>query len=330
MWRRVLFGAQLAVSLVLLAALFKDFEWAAFWQLATTLPAWFYGLSFAAVLAGQVLYAGRWHLFLRSVGVTSPFRVVVGHYMVGVFFNNFLPSTVGGDWSKVYYLGRTAGYVRVTASVLADRLLGVFLVATLATVLVWTTAVPWPDTVAIRLVLTAIWILLLGLLLAPVLAPDAWLVAVASKWRALDTAARRTAELVRCTRVAVRGPAALVGAGLVVLGYLAILGLVYQEFVRLSTGTTPRFLAILATVTTIATLSNVPVAVNGHGLREQLNVALLAGFGLSREASAGISLLLVAHGLVVSVAGAVVWLRRRWQQDDLPDERAAEHQGLAR
>jgi hypothetical protein len=45
--------------------------------------------------------------------------------MIGMFFNNFLPSTVGGDVVKVYYLSRFTGKgAAAFASVVIDRLIG--------------------------------------------------------------------------------------------------------------------------------------------------------------------------------------------------------------
>ena len=84
------------------------------------------------VLAGQVAYAWRWRLLLQAAGVQVPFRHVVRQYFVGIFVNNFLPSTVGGDVAKVYYLGDRYGYRTVTASVAIDRALGVGVLAALA------------------------------------------------------------------------------------------------------------------------------------------------------------------------------------------------------
>src|SRR2546430_16693092 len=42
----------------------------------------------------------------RPLGFKMPFKVLVHYYLIGMFFNLFAPSTVGGDISRVYYLSR--------------------------------------------------------------------------------------------------------------------------------------------------------------------------------------------------------------------------------
>src|SRR5678816_4878553 len=80
----------------------------------------------------------------------------VRQYFVGLFVNNFLPSTVGGDMAKVYYIGRQHGYRAVAASVVVDRVLGVGILAILAAGAAWISSPDSPRLVASRLVVTGI------------------------------------------------------------------------------------------------------------------------------------------------------------------------------
>ncbi|HXG87690.1 MAG TPA: lysylphosphatidylglycerol synthase transmembrane domain-containing protein [Vicinamibacterales bacterium] len=301
---------QASVTAILLWLLFRDFEWTSFWRILRAMPGWFYLLSFGVMLAGQLLYAYRWRLMLEALGLGIPYRTVVEQYVVGIFFNNFLPSTMGGDWAKVYYLGRTEGYVRVGASVLVDRLLGIFLLSSMAVVLFWTRPVTDDNLIAARSMLTGIWLLLAaGFAMVLLLPVGLWLQQRLTKWRRIERqidSLRRLADHI--TDVA-RQPRVIAGSSAAVVIYFMMLGVVYQQFIALTTGIVPGLLAVTAAVTAIATLSNVPIAVNGLGLREQLHLALLAGFALSREAAAGISLLLFGHLLLISAIGALLWLR---------------------
>jgi uncharacterized membrane protein YbhN (UPF0104 family) len=87
------------------------------------------------------------------------------------------------------------------------------------------------------------------------------------------------------------------------------LTVIYQLFIRLSAPTVPAFVPLLTVVTTTAVLSNIPVSLNGLGLREQLHVLLLQPLGVPRELAVAISLLLYAHSLVASLCGLVMWMR---------------------
>ena len=80
-------------------------------------------------------------------------------------------------------------------------------------------------------------------------------------------------------------------------------------FFAINLATHPAFFTLLTAVTTASLLSNVPVSVNGLGLREQLHALLLQPLGVPREAAVAISLLIFAHLLVSSLVGLVFWLR---------------------
>ena len=135
--RNILFTVQAGVTTVLLVLLFRRFDWARFAEVLQQLPAWFYAGSLTVLTLGQVLYAYRWRVVLAGMGVDVPFSEVLRQYFIGIFFSNLMPTAVGGDASKVYYLGQRSGFVQVTASVILDRLLGFVWLALIGAVLAW-------------------------------------------------------------------------------------------------------------------------------------------------------------------------------------------------
>src|SRR4051812_24570 len=64
-------------------------------------------LIIAAILAYflvQTLSAWRWHLLVKPQGIEIGFGKILAYYFLGMYFNFFLPSAIGGDVFKVYYL----------------------------------------------------------------------------------------------------------------------------------------------------------------------------------------------------------------------------------
>lgn len=307
--QRVWLAAQALVTTTLLVLLFRGLDLNAFRALFLRLPVWLYLLSLAVVLAGQVAYAWRWRLLLTTAGVRVPFAKVVRQYFVGIFVNNFLPSTVGGDIAKVYYLGQNHGYRAVTASVAIDRLLGVGLLALLAAAALWVSPIAAPRLTAAQVACSGIAVMAITLLIATsrgtggLPARVAWL-----GERAVRLAARL--QRLRLDMAAPLGrPAIVAQAVVVVIGYALAVTEVYMRFVALQNATAPPFMAMFAVVTAIAVLSNVPVSLNGLGLREQLHASLLAPLGISPEIAVAISLLLYAHLLIASLIGLAFWLQ---------------------
>ncbi len=86
-----------------------------------------------------VLGAWQWHLLLRWQGVRMKFSQTFRTYYVGLFLNNFLPGTVGGDVVRVVEARRAAeSWGKAAAATLLDRLMGFAALSVLAWVaLLW-------------------------------------------------------------------------------------------------------------------------------------------------------------------------------------------------
>jgi uncharacterized protein (TIRG00374 family) len=88
------------------------------------------GFLLAALLAyaaAQLLTILRWYVLVRAQGL--PFRLTdaLRLGLIGVFFNNVLPSSVGGDVIKAAFLGREQNRRTVAlATVIMDRLIALW------------------------------------------------------------------------------------------------------------------------------------------------------------------------------------------------------------
>jgi glycosyltransferase 2 family protein len=310
MIRRYLWLAvQGVISVALLTWIFRGLDRHAFSALFADLPLWFYVISLAVVLGGLALYAWRWWLVLTITGADIQLSTAIQQYFIGVFVNNFLPSTVGGDMAKVYYIGRQHGYRTVAASVVVDRVLGVGILAILATAAAWLSSPDSPRLVASRLIVTGIagaLTVVVGLLIVGTGGLARWLAPLGPRAVSLATHAQQF----RVDMAApLKHPVMMAQAILAVLTYFVCLTLVYLAFLTEHSIALPSFTTLFTVVATTAVLSNVPISLNGLGVREQLHVWLLAPLGVPTEVALAISLLLFAHLLVASVVGLVLWLR---------------------
>jgi uncharacterized protein (TIRG00374 family) len=309
MRKHLTFAVQGLVSVGLLALLFRRIDLAALRMLYTTMPVWFYLLSLTVVMLGQVMYAWRWRQVLAAAGVSVSIGTAVQQYFIGIFLNNFFPSTVGGDMAKVYYLGRRHGYRPIAASIVLDRLLSIGLLAVLATTMYWVAPDPSPRFAATRAVVTAMAAMLIVFLVVAARGtgglPERF-----SRFGAMAVGfAERAQRFRHDMAAAARRPQIMLQSAAVVATYFFALTGVYRIFFTINTTAHPAFLTLLTAVTTASLLSNLPVSVNGLGLREQLHALLLQPLGVPREAAVAISLLIFAHLLVSSLLGLLFWLR---------------------
>ena len=304
-------AAQAVVTIVLLAALLRGLDLDAFRTSFVRLPVWFYLFSLAVVLAGQVAYAWRWKLLLVAAGVRVPLTLIIRQYFIGIFLNNFFPSTVGGDVGKVYLLGRDHGYGVVAASIVLDRVLGLGLLAVFAAIMLW--ALPMPSSLLVVARLTVSGIAAASLCILVIAAAGTGGLPARVSWmgpRAVAVAQRLQRLRVDVASV-VRRPRLIARAAAVVAGYFLTIGVVYVMFIGIQVNHQPPFAMTMAIVMTTSVLSRIPISLNGLGVREQLHVVLLAPIGVPREAAVAISLLLFGHLLVASAFGLVFWIRTR-------------------
>jgi glycosyltransferase 2 family protein len=97
------------------------------------IPLWRFLLATALIFASRFFVIGRWHVLLRAARFNILFTRTAALTFTGLFANNFLPTTIGGD--VVRFAGAAEmGYNSsiVLASLVADRLAGM---AGMATVL---------------------------------------------------------------------------------------------------------------------------------------------------------------------------------------------------
>lgn len=122
-----------AVSVGLLALLFSRVDLARLWSIARQAsPGWLAVallLYFAMVLASAL----RWGILLRAQHVRLPYSFLTQSFLVATFFNNFLPSNIGGDVVRITDTAKAAGSKTLaTTVVLIDRGLGLLGLALMA------------------------------------------------------------------------------------------------------------------------------------------------------------------------------------------------------
>ena len=77
------------------------------------------------MFVNTVLSAQKWGFLLKSDGVYIPLSTLTVTYLIGSFYNLFLPSSIGGDSYRIYDIAqKSSDGVRSAASVFADRFSG--------------------------------------------------------------------------------------------------------------------------------------------------------------------------------------------------------------
>ena len=125
MRRSALVGVKLAVSLALLAYLFSITDTAALEERLRSADLLLLAVAVACYFTMLAIATWRWRLLLETLGVDAPLRRLGSSYLVATFFNNFLPSNIGGDVVRVRDGSRLTGSTTASLAVVGiDRILG--------------------------------------------------------------------------------------------------------------------------------------------------------------------------------------------------------------
>lgn len=115
---------KLSISAGLIFWLCSGFAWQDLLQLISRMdPLWLWAALFW-IVASVGISAYKWALIFQAMTIRIPLPFLWRSYWAGLFCNNFLPSSIGGDGLRIYLSGIYAGDLPAgTASVVMERLL---------------------------------------------------------------------------------------------------------------------------------------------------------------------------------------------------------------
>jgi len=256
-----------------------------------------------------ILISWRWRLLLVSQEAGVPFGQVLSLYFIGFFFNNFLPTSIGGDIYRALGAGQDSGKRAISAaSVLVERLLGLLAVSALAilavTLVVRQVADGYIRTLALGFgaLMTLLLVLFFNRRIPKLLEALARRV---SLWGL----GQRLLRFYQALTLYRRQKRVLISVFFISIGYqLLIVVFSYLVGLALDLGISLRYFMLCVPVTVIISL--VPISINGVGVRETGYVFLLSRIGHSGSEALTLSLLIYGLSLLASLVGGVLYLLR--------------------
>lgn len=242
----------------------------------------------------QMISGLRWHLLSRPLG----FRRSVGHcirfYFIGMFFNLFLPTSVGGDVVRAWYLdGGTGRKTTALLTVLVDRVSGLMVLLAMACLGVALCPIPIETWIKVAVWVTA-GIGLVGLVFGPKLL--FW----ANRFN-------RSRTLMQQVEVYLHRPQLIFGTMLLSLaiqaGNVALVWLVGLAIEAPVPGT---YYWIMVPMVTLMTM--LPISLNGMGVREGGTILFLSPLGVPHATALSLALLWFAVFTSASLLGGLLYV----------------------
>ncbi|MEE2688227.1 MAG: lysylphosphatidylglycerol synthase transmembrane domain-containing protein [Pseudomonadota bacterium] len=254
-----------------------------------------------ALLAGQnVIAAQRWIVIMRLFGQALPYRVALRFFFEGLFFNQALPSTVGGDGVRMYRAVKAGLPVAAgVKGVLLDRIAGLFgLLAIVALTQPWLYA--RVDDISARsafAVIIVAGVIGVSLLILCRRLPADWV-----KWRVIRGLIGLSDGVVELFR---RADVALPVFGISVVGHLMMVLAIFILARDLNLAIT--FVDCLVLIPGVMLLSAVPISIAGWGVREAVMVAAMGLLGVTTDGSTSLSLIYGFSMVIIGLIGGMLW-----------------------
>lgn len=257
-------------------------------------------LAFACLFMSVLVNAHRWYRVAFSVGGPITLRTSVIGYVESMFFNQILPTSVGGDASRVLRaigVGTPSGLA--ICSVLIDRALGLWVVALCLAASTIAVDPALAQSPGYRILGAAAGVILAGSVAAAV--GGAWL-----RPGHLPVWAGAAVALMNAFRACLGLPGVLVLC--VDLALTTCLVVASFWFSARALGLDLGWLdaAIVVQGVTLATV--LPASIGGWGLREGAAVILMAPLGFASSQATALSILFGLLITALGLVGALVWV----------------------
>jgi uncharacterized protein (TIRG00374 family) len=308
---------RLVVSAALLIGLAWRTDWHQVGQVFRNLRLELWLSALGLFLLAQVVSAVRWRLLAQPLGFQTTLRDFLRFYFVGMFFNLLLPTSVGGDVVRAWYLdGRSGRRLAAFLSVFVDRVSGLLVLLALACAadLLCPIALPlWIEASLWTIAGCAVMCLLSVPALARRLAVWSMEHAASSTrptgWggRMMERGTRAATQALRAVAL-FRGRTALL-VNTTVLSLLvqgANIVLVYLLGQAVGVRVPVSYYGVAVPLVTLLTL--LPVSLNGMGVREGGMVLFLAPLNVPPATALSLAFLWFSIFVAASVLGAGVYL----------------------
>lgn len=264
---------------------------------------WMFALGFAVFIITLVVASYRFFLIIKAQGDPDVnFKEAVSLTFIGVFFNNFLPTSIGGDLVKAYYLShKTCDRMGSFTSVLVDRLIGLLTMIFMASaaLLFIQSSLIGDDIRRALYVVTAVALVVVLLIVNKTFAKSlSWVLAFAKPMTVKLKDAYYTVHRYKHNK-------RLMAKSLAISVVSQLLSYISFGLVAFSIGASISPIDALLRIPLVSLMSMLP-SLNGLGLREGATIVLF-GPMIGKENAFAVSILWILVLLMSSVLGGFIY-----------------------
>jgi len=298
---------RVGISIALLVFLFRQVDEKALFEIIRGANKLLLVAAFLIYGLIYVLCLWRWEMLLRAFEVKLPIKRIIISFAGGIFFNMFLPSTIGGDFVRSVDLAtHTKKPRQIVATVLLDRLsgyIGLVTVALLALLFGWK---------LIQDRSTLICIILITLLLIMVLFVffNSFIFSKLNKF--FDSpGAGKIKEAIGNLHEEIhyfKNHKKLIAENLILSFFIQVVSPVSFYIIALSLGIKINMAYFFIFLPIIGAITLLPISIGGLGLRDATTIFFFAKAGVGKDLAFAMSLLSFIFLLLYAALGGIIYV----------------------
>lgn len=297
-------GIRFGGTVLLLGWLFVKVPWERVWPVWQQLSLADWLAAVLLTILAMVVSAYKWQLILIEPGMERPkLGFLLRIYFIGLFFNNFLPSGMGGDVVRIALAARKTGTAVATASVITERIWAALALIALCLIGFFGFQQAMGRVAVVIPILAVVVLSLTVLLLFP--GWGRFLLRYLTRYPKVAGGLTSFLEVLEGYR---SRPGMLTKVFIWSVVFQGII-VVMNYFLFLGMGVDISWSLSLSLIPLISALAMVPISINGLGLREWSYVFLFTPWGVDAPVALAVSLTFFLVVMFVSLLGGFFYLK---------------------
>ncbi|MBB6445591.1 lysylphosphatidylglycerol synthase transmembrane domain-containing protein [Bacillus benzoevorans] len=306
------------VSAGLMVWIVKMIDWDEAFRIMKEGSPFYFILAFLAIQITVATSIWKWKMLIQSSekkhhSNQASLTYLGKLYYIGLFFNNFMPGSVGGDVVRIIFLGKKTGVATATTSVLFERITAGFALVgiVLISALFMDQSRPYLISLLILIALAAGLYIMFKIFMKKANVPE-----------------KNSLSQGKLSTLLAKVKEAIIGIGeraqnyrneswrwwgmILLLSFLFQVGMAWiNDLLFRSFGIHVSFLHLLVIITLISVITMIPVSLNGLGVREASYVLFFQSIGVPEGIALSVSLLFFFLVTISSLIGGLFWLMER-------------------
>ncbi len=298
---------KISISLALLIFLFRKVDFGSILEIIRKSDKPLIYLSFLLSFLGYFFSFLRWKMLLETAGINLPKKRLLSAFSGAIFFNLFLPSTVGGDFLRTVDIGYHSKKKSLTmATVLLDRLsgfAGMIIVAIIA--FIFGAAI-----IKDQKVIFVFFLLVILLVLVMLVIFNNFVYSLTSRLFAAFIPGNIRQSLARVFQEMrnFKRHKAVIAKNLILSMAIQLLGPVTTYIVSLAFHLEVNIIYFFLFIPVISVVTLLPISIGGLGVRDYMTVLLFTSIGVSKHFAFAFSLLGFFFIVVYAGIGGLIYV----------------------